>query len=70
MPAIDEKTPDDASGQRNGQTKVELPEPGELTPHWYSTEPNAELSEKAKAKLTELCRLIGNKDIAARRWEV
>src|SRR5690242_13173215 len=45
-------------------------EPGELGPFWASPYPNAQLSKKAKLALEELCHLVGNKDVAARRWEV
>lgn len=45
-------------------------EPGELGPFWASPYPNAQLSKKARLALEELCHLVGNKDVAARRWEV
>jgi len=45
-------------------------EPGELAPWWSSPFPNAELSEEARNALKTLCDIVGNKDVAARRWEV
>jgi hypothetical protein len=61
---------DESSSDEVQQSEVPKFEPGELTPHWFSTEQAAELSDKAKKKLDEIVRTIGNRDVAARRWEV
>lgn len=47
-------------------------DPGELAPHWASPYPNVldDMSKEAKDELKRLCDIVGNKDIAARRWEV
>ena len=47
-------------------------DPGELAPHWDSPYPNVleDLSEGAKKELLALANIVGEKDIAARRWEV
>lgn len=45
-------------------------QPGELAPCWASPYPFADLSEEEKNQLIALARLVGNKDVAARRWEV
>jgi broad specificity phosphatase PhoE len=47
-------------------------DPGELAPHWASPYPNVldDLSDAAQKELKRLCDIVGNKDIAARRWEV
>jgi broad specificity phosphatase PhoE len=46
--------------------------PGDLSPFWYSPQQNVldDLSEKAKNEVKRLVDEIGNKDVAARRWEV
>lgn len=44
--------------------------PGELAPHWASPYPDADLSEQEKNTLHGLVILVGQKDTAARRWEV
>lgn len=44
--------------------------PGELAPYWASPYPEAELTDEEEAELKSLCDLVGNKDVAARRWEV
>lgn len=68
--------PDDPTPTGKGEDKEPKPEnqfdPGELAPHWDSAYPNVidELSERAVLALKHLCDLVGNKDIAARRWEV
>lgn len=61
----------------DGEQEEEKPqrtqfEPGDLAPFWYSPHADVlgQLSDKAKAELKHLCDLIGNKDVAARRWEV
>jgi broad specificity phosphatase PhoE len=45
-------------------------DPGELAPFWASPYPPASLSDEAEKALRRLCDLVGNKDVAARRWEV
>jgi broad specificity phosphatase PhoE len=44
--------------------------PGELTPAWSSPYPYADLTEPEKAAIKHLTDLVGQKDVAARRWEV
>ena len=44
--------------------------PGEIAPHWYSPSTDPEISDGLKKELERLANLIGNKDIAARRFEV
>ena len=46
--------------------------PGDIAPCWYSPEPNLvrKISERARLSLKSMFDSIGNKDVAARRWEV
>lgn len=54
------------------QPKPRTFRPGDLAPFWYSPFPNVldKLSEKARNEVKRLVDEIGNKDVAARRWEV
>jgi len=54
------------------QDKVEMPQfdHGELAPFWNSPHEPAQLTEEAERALKQLCQLVGNKDVAARRNEV
>ncbi len=58
--------------QGNRKDAAEMPrlDPGELAPFWATPYQPAKLSEKAENCLKGLCDLVGNKDVAARRWEV
>lgn len=77
MAQIDQSAPaDKPQPMPNEQGQQQAPSmefaPGELAPFWASPNPNVldQLSDEAQAMLKELCDLIGNKDVAARRWEV
>lgn len=63
---------DTQNPQQGKQEQEESPKfkPGELTPWWYSPEPAAKLSSQAERSLMRLADIAGNKDVAARRWEV
>ncbi|MGH9534963.1 MAG: histidine phosphatase family protein [Terriglobales bacterium] len=43
---------------------------GDIAPCWSGPVSPATLSDAAERELISLCRLVGNKDVAARRWEV
>ena len=63
------------SGGNSPEPAVEAPQtpdfdPGELAPFPASPFPALDLSEPEKLAVKELCDLVGNKDVAARRWEV
>lgn len=64
----------DGTGQAQDEEEQEpkMPQfdPGELAPFWASPHEPAQLSEDAEKQLRRLCDLVGNKDVAARRWEV
>lgn len=45
-------------------------QPGDLAPVWAGPFAPATLSPEAENALVALCRAVGNKDTAARRWEV
>ena len=67
--------PQPMSDDENDQESKSPPQsfqPGDLAPFWASPNPDVldQLSEAAKRELKTLCDLIGNKDVAARRWEV
>src|SRR5487761_2511968 len=68
----DEKKDDaPAPDPETEEVKPELKfEPGELAPWADSPYPPAELSTEEENHIKELCRKVGNSDIAARRWEV
>lgn len=57
---------------QDAEPKPRTFQPGDLAPFWYSPQPNVldKLSEKARNELKRLVDEIGNKDVAARRWEV
>ncbi|MGH9437892.1 MAG: histidine phosphatase family protein, partial [Terriglobia bacterium] len=58
----------------NVENPVEKPEqefqPGDLAPVWSGPIACASVSHEAENALIECCRSVGNKDVAARRWEV
>ena len=62
----------DDENEQNKQTPKLSFQPGEIAPFWASPHPDVldQLSEGAKRELKTLCDLVGNKDVAARRWEV
>jgi broad specificity phosphatase PhoE len=65
----------DAESVKTGEDDKPKPRtfrPGDLAPFWYSPFPNVldKLSEKSRNELKRLVDGIGNKDVAARRWEV
>lgn len=74
-PNTSQTDPGNPSPYPDGQ-KDETPattfKPGELAPFWYSDQPDQLplLSDEAKKEIKRLCDLVGNKDVAARRWEV
>lgn len=45
-------------------------QPGDLAPVWSGPIAPATLSDAAQKELVALCTMVGNKDVAARRWEV
>lgn len=57
--------------QQQAETDLDI-RPGDLAPCWYSPEPNLvrKISERARLSLRHMFDSIGNKDVAARRWEV
>ncbi len=57
-------------GNRKDQAEMPHLDPGELAPFWATPYQAAKLSPKAENCLKGLCDLVGNKDVAARRWEV
>lgn len=59
--------------QEAQEPKIETTfDPGELAPCWHSSYPNIvdEISDEAAKWIKRLCDLVGNRDIAARRFEV
>lgn len=61
---------DDGPGHEEDEDKMPQFDPGELAPYWASPHEPAQLSDEAEKALLALCDLVGNKDVAARRWEV
>ena len=61
---------DKGGGDDEDEPKMPQFDPGELAPYWASPHEPAQLSEDAEKELRRLCDLVGNKDVAARRWEV
>ncbi len=59
-----------ATAQDGPGEKTPSFDPGELAPWWATPYPAAKLSETAEKALIALCDLVGQKDVAARRWEV
>ena len=57
-------------GDRKDAAEMPKLDPGELAPFWATPYQPAKLSQKAENCLKSLCDLVGNKDVAARRWEV
>src|SRR5690348_5921825 len=78
MPDPTKQSPFDMDPEKTGHDEESEPkpetqfDPGGLAPHWASPYPNVvkELSEEANNELKRLCDIVGNKDIAAHRWEV
>lgn len=65
--------PDEQGGEDQEQAYKPMKfQEGDLAPFWYSNFPNVveQLSEKAQNEIKHLTDIIGNKDVAARRWEV
>ena len=60
------------TGKDDDDSEPKMPQfdPGELAPFWASPHEPAQLSDDAEKQLRALCDLVGNKDVAARRWEV
>ena len=60
------------TGKDDDESEPKMPQfdPGELAPFWASPHEPAQLSDDAEKQLRALCDLVGNKDVAARRWEV
>ena len=63
--------PSGQQGDQGNPTELAI-QPGDLAPFWYSPYPNVldKLSEKARNELKRMADMVGNKDVAARRWEV
>lgn len=66
-PPLTPGIPDQLGEEQAPETQFE---PGELGPYWDSPFPPAELSDSAEKAMFMLCNSVGQKDVAARRWEV
>lgn len=59
--------PENEPEQRNPEREFQ---PGELAAVWGGPVSPVTVSDEAQKELIALCRMVGNKDVAARRWEV